>query len=47
MPIRLTVPETEVAPSFNVNVDEVIVEGSIASLNVARIFVLIGAPVVA
>jgi hypothetical protein len=41
------VPETEVVPCFNMNVDVVIVEGSIALLNVAMIFVLIGVPVAA
>jgi hypothetical protein len=41
----VTVPEIEVVPCLNVNVEAVIVEGSIASLNVARIFELIGVPV--
>ena len=40
-------PETAVAPCFKVNVDVVIVKGSIASLKVAVIFVLIATPVAA
>jgi hypothetical protein len=46
-PTYVTTPDTGVAPCLSVNVDVVIVEGSIASLNVARTFALIGVPVVA
>src|SRR3990170_4300317 len=46
-PAYVTVPDTGVVPCFRVNVAVVIVKGSIASLNVARIFVLIGTPVAA
>jgi len=41
------VPDTGVVPCFRVKVDVVIVKGSIVSLNVTRIFVLIGTPVAA
>jgi hypothetical protein len=41
------VPETAVAPCFKVNVVVVIVKGSITSLKVAEIFVLVKTPVAA